>query len=35
MTEAKKQIFWNDGILKARFLKLQVIAMVDAIDEDD
>ena len=35
MVEAKKQIFWNNGSLKARFLKLQVIAMVDAIDEDD
>ena len=35
MVEAKKQIFWNNGSLKARFLKLQVIAMVDVIDEDD
>lgn len=34
MVEAKKQIFWKNS-LKARFLKLQVIAMVDAIDEDD
>ena len=35
MLEAKKQLFWKNGSSKARFLKLQVIAMVDAIDEDD
>ena len=25
MVEAKKQIFWNDGILKARYIKWEVL----------
>jgi len=33
MEQAKRQLFWVDDF-KARYLKLQVIAVVDVVDED-